>query len=86
MFADTSVAGASYDIDDAVNYRTITKRVIQLVEGSQFFLVEKMAAAIADICLMEPRVARVQVSVEKPGALRFARSVGVTIERQKSDV
>jgi FolB domain-containing protein len=86
MFADTRAAGVSDDIDDAVNYRTITKRVIQLVESSQFYLVEKMAAEIADICLEDPRVERAQVSVEKPGALRFARSVGVTIERQKSDV
>ena len=86
MFADTRAAGVSDDIADAVNYRTIAKRVIQLVEGSQFYLVEKMAAEIADICLQNPRVERAQVSVEKPGALRFARSVGVTIERQKSDV
>jgi dihydroneopterin aldolase/D-erythro-7,8-dihydroneopterin triphosphate epimerase len=85
LFADTLPAGASDHIDDAVNYRTITKRVIALVEGSQFFLVEKMAAEIADICLQDPRVEKVQVSVEKPGALRFARSVGVTIERGRQD-
>jgi dihydroneopterin aldolase/D-erythro-7,8-dihydroneopterin triphosphate epimerase len=79
--ADTRSAGISDDIADAVNYRTITKKVIQFVEGSQFFLVEKMAAEIAAICLEDVRVERVRVSVEKPGALRFARSVGVTIER-----
>lgn len=86
MFADTRAAGDSDDITDSVNYRTIAKQVIQLVEDSQFYLVEKMAAEIADICLQDPRVERAQVSVEKPGALRFARSVGVTIERRKSDV
>jgi dihydroneopterin aldolase/D-erythro-7,8-dihydroneopterin triphosphate epimerase len=85
MFADMHAAGASDDIADAVNYRTITKQVIQRVEGSQFYLVEKMAAEIADICLQDPRVERVRVSVEKPGALRFARSVGVTIERGRQD-
>ena len=79
--ADTRSAGNSDDIADAVNYRTITKKVIQLVESSQFFLVEKMAAEIAAICLADVRVERARVSVEKPGALRFARSVGVTIER-----
>jgi dihydroneopterin aldolase/2-amino-4-hydroxy-6-hydroxymethyldihydropteridine diphosphokinase len=81
LHADTRAAGASDDIADAVNYRTITKRIIRSVEGSQFFLVEKMAAEIAAICLEDPRVERATVRVEKPGALRFARSVGVEIER-----
>jgi dihydroneopterin aldolase/D-erythro-7,8-dihydroneopterin triphosphate epimerase len=85
LFADTRSAGASDDIADAVNYRTITKQVIQLVEESRFFLVEKMAAEIADICLQDPRVERAQVSVEKPGALRFARSVGLSVERGRDD-
>ena len=82
---DMHAAGESDDIDQAVNYRTITKRIIQLVETSQFYLVEKMAAEIAVICLEDPRVERARVSVEKPGALRFARSVGVTIERGRQD-
>ena len=77
LHADTQAAGVSDHIDDAVNYRTITKRVIKLVEGSQFFLVEKMAAEIAAVCLDDPRVESATVRVEKPGALRFARSVGV---------
>ena len=81
LHADTRPAGRSDDIDDAVNYRTITKRVIELVEGSQFYLVEKMAAEIATICLSDERVTRACVRVEKPGALRFARSVGIEIER-----
>jgi len=81
--ADTRAAGASDRIEDAVNYRTITKRVIALVENSSFCLVEKMAAEIANICLEEPRVARATVRVEKPGALRFARSVGVEIVRDR---
>jgi dihydroneopterin aldolase/D-erythro-7,8-dihydroneopterin triphosphate epimerase len=83
LYADTQAAGASDDIDDAVNYRTITKRVIKLVEESQFYLVEKMAAEIAAICLQDPRVEEVSVRVEKPGALRFARSVGVEIHRPR---
>jgi FolB domain-containing protein len=81
LYADTRAAGASDDIEDAVNYRTIAKRVIALVEGSQFYLVEKMAAEVAAICLEDPRVERARVRVEKPGALRFARSVGIEIER-----
>jgi D-erythro-7,8-dihydroneopterin triphosphate epimerase len=85
LHADTRAAGASDDIDDAVNYRTITKRVIGLVEESQFYLVEKLAAEIAAICLEGPRVEAVTVRVEKPGALRFARSVGVEIHRTRTD-
>ena len=86
MDVDMRRAGASDDIDDAVNYRTITKRIIQMVENSRFYLVERMAAEIAAICLDDLRVERVRVTVEKPGALRFARSVGVTIERGRDDV
>jgi len=86
LYADTQAAGASDDINNAVNYRTITKRVIKLVEESKFYLVEKIAAAIAAICLEDPRVEEVSVRVEKPGALRFARSVGVGIHRTRSDL
>ncbi|MCL7454262.1 MAG: dihydroneopterin aldolase [Anaerolineae bacterium] len=86
LHADTRPAGACDDIEDAVNYRTITKRVIKRVEESSFYLVEKMAAEIAEICLEDPRVEAVDVRVEKPGALRFARSVGLEIRRTRTDV
>lgn len=78
---DTRAAGKSDDIADAVNYRTLTKQVIDLVEGTRFFLVEKLAEEIAAVCLGDERVQQARVSVEKPAALRFAKSVGVTIER-----
>ena len=83
---DTRAAGRSDDIADAVNYRTITKQVIELVEGSQFLLVEKMAHEIARLCLVDERVDRVHVTVEKPAALRFADSVGISIERGRDDL
>lgn len=86
LHADTRAAGTSDEIEDAVNYRTITKRVIKRVEESQFYLVEKMAAEIAAICLEDPRVEAVDVRVEKPGALRFARSVGVEVHRTRSEL
>jgi dihydroneopterin aldolase/D-erythro-7,8-dihydroneopterin triphosphate epimerase len=82
---DTRPAAASDNIDDAVNYRTITKQVVDMVESSRFFLVERMAEAIAKLCLLEPRVAWVKVSIEKPAALRFARSVGIAIKRSRDD-
>ena len=83
--ADTRAAGASDAIEDAVNYRTIAKRIIKLVEGSEFYLVEKLAAEIAGICLEDERVESATVRVEKPGALRFARSVGVEIRRTRAE-
>jgi len=86
LHADIRAAGASDDIEDAVNYRTISKQVIKRVEESSFNLVEKMAAEIAAICLQDPRVEAVDVRVEKPGALRFARSVGVEIHRTRADL
>jgi dihydroneopterin aldolase/D-erythro-7,8-dihydroneopterin triphosphate epimerase len=78
---DLAPAGRSDDLEDAVNYRTITKDIIDRVEASSFRLVERLAEEIAGVCLRDARVSRVTVSVQKPGALRFARSVGVTITR-----
>lgn len=81
LFADLRAAGASDEIADTVNYRTLTKRVIEHVESSARFTVEALAADLAALCLEAPGVRRARVRVEKPGALRFARSVGVEIER-----
>jgi dihydroneopterin aldolase/D-erythro-7,8-dihydroneopterin triphosphate epimerase len=83
--ADTRPAAKSDDIADAVNYRTIAKQVIDFVEASEFLLVEKLASEIAKVCLADRRVMRVQVTVEKPTALRFAGSVGVSIHRTRED-
>ncbi len=83
LYADTRQAGESDRMEDSVNYRTIAKQIIALVESSQFYLVEKLAEQIAALCLQDERVERARVSVEKPGALRFACSVGVTIERAR---
>lgn len=81
LWADLRVAGQSDCIDDTVDYRAIKKRVIAMVEDSSFLLVERLAERISEVCLESPLVARVRVLVEKPGALRFARTVGVEIER-----
>ncbi len=79
-------AAASDDIADTINYKTIAKQTIKLVEESQFYLVEKMALEISKFCLADPRVERAVVTVEKPGAVRFARSVGVTVDRTRADL
>ena len=86
MWADTRPAAASDDITDAINYRTITKAIIDHIESGDPMLVERLAAEVAGICFdSDPRVAEVEVAVEKPGALRFARSVGVVIRRTRDD-
>ncbi len=85
LYTDTRKAGTTDRIEDALNYRDVAKRVIRLVETSQFFLVERLAEEIARVCVQEFNVPRVIVRVEKPGAIRFARSVGVTIDRTRED-
>ncbi|MBF0414677.1 MAG: dihydroneopterin aldolase [Magnetococcales bacterium] len=80
---DLELAGKSDRIEDTVNYKTLTKRIIQHVENSNHFLVEALAADVARLALEDVRVVRVRVGLEKPGALRFARSVGVAIERDR---
>ena len=83
--ADLSLAGRSDAIEDAVNYRSVTKEVIALVENSAFLTVEKLATEIARLAVTGYPVQSATVTVEKPGALRFAESVGVTVTRTAAD-
>jgi FolB domain-containing protein len=83
--ADMRRAGTTDNPDDAFNYRTVTKAIIGHVESSSYYLVEALATAIARICVAEHGAEWVQVRVHKPGALRFADSVGVVIERTRDD-
>lgn len=85
MWVDTRAAAASDDIAAAVNYRSVAKRILEHVEGGAPLLVERLAAELARLVLAEFAVEKVRVRVEKPGALRFARSVGVEIEREPAD-
>ncbi len=68
-------------LEDTVDYRALKKKVLDMVEGSNYFLVEALAGAVAEICLGEPAVSQAVVRVDKPGALSFARSVAVEIMR-----
>ena len=85
LFADLRAAGLSDDIADTVNYRTLTKQIIAHVESAGRFTVEALAADVARLCVQATGVQRARVRIEKPGALRFARSVGVEIERTAAD-
>jgi dihydroneopterin aldolase/D-erythro-7,8-dihydroneopterin triphosphate epimerase len=84
LWTDLTRAAVSDSIEDTVDYAALKKRIITLVEGSQFHLAETLADRIASLCLEQPAVQQVQVTLEKPTALRFAHSVGVQITRTRS--
>jgi dihydroneopterin aldolase len=85
MAADIARAAATDNIADALNYKAVAKRVIAFVEASQFQLVETLAERVAEIVLEEFGVAWLRLRVNKEGALRGARDVGVVIERGQRD-
>jgi FolB domain-containing protein len=86
LWADTRAGAASDDIEDAVNYRTISKAMIDHIEEGKPMLVERLAAELVQICFdSDARVMEAEVSVEKPGALRFAGSVGVAVRRRRDE-
>jgi FolB domain-containing protein len=78
---DLRKPGRSDRIEDALDYSVLKKEIVSLAEGSQFFLIEALAEAIAARCLDRPEVLSATIRVEKPGALRFARTVAVEITR-----
>jgi FolB domain-containing protein len=81
LFGDTTTAGKTDNIEDCINYRTVAKKIYSYVESARRHTVEALAGDIADMCLQNEKVESVQVKVEKPGAVRFSRSVGVEIVR-----
>ena len=83
MFADLHRAGETDNIDDCVNYQTVAQKIHAHTEEVRRFTVEALAADIAKICLVEVGVEKVRVRIEKPGAVRFAGSAGVEIERSR---
>lgn len=83
IYADLKIAGEKDDITHSVNYRTIAKHAQARAETAKRLTVEALAEDIAQICLKEPGVMKVRVRVEKPNAVRFARSVGVEVERER---
>ncbi len=83
LLADLRKACKSDRFEDTVDYRRIKKKILVMVEGSQYYLLEALAEAVAEICLSDPKISYVTVKVEKPSALRFARTVGVEITRPR---
>jgi D-erythro-7,8-dihydroneopterin triphosphate epimerase len=67
-------------VEEALNYKTMTKKVISLVENGRFLLLEKLVAEVLDTCSEHPDVQAARVTIDKPHALRFADSVSLTLE------
>ena len=81
MSADIAKAAATDDVADTLNYKSVAKRIQSFVAESSFQLVETLAERIAGIIRYEFDVAWVKVRVNKPGAIRGSKDVGILIER-----
>lgn len=84
MAFDNRVPAASDDIADTLDYKAVSKRLIEYVGASDFGLVETLAERCAAIVLDEFDVAHVRLKLSKPGAVRGARAVGVIVERRRA--
>lgn len=83
LAADNRRPAASDRIEDALDYKAVTRRVLEFAAASEFRLVETLAEGIAQLLLNEFRLPWVRVRVNKRGALRAAGDVGVVIERER---
>ena len=84
MAFDNRVPAASDDIALTLDYKAVSKRLIEYVTASEFGLVETLAERCAEIVMNEFKVERVRLKLSKPGAVRGARAVGVFIERART--
>jgi dihydroneopterin aldolase/D-erythro-7,8-dihydroneopterin triphosphate epimerase len=82
---DLRAAGKSDNLNDTVDYKAIKLAILDFVENSSFNLIESLAEGIAAICLKDGRVQSATVTIDKPGALRFCRSVAVEVARSRGD-
>jgi dihydroneopterin aldolase len=85
MAADIRKAAASDHIDDTLDYKRVSKRLLQFVGDSQFQLVETLTDRIAQIVVTEFDVPWVRVRLNKQGAIRGSRDVGILVERRRED-
>jgi dihydroneopterin aldolase/D-erythro-7,8-dihydroneopterin triphosphate epimerase len=84
LYVDLREACTTDRIDDTVDYKSVKTAVLAMVEKSSCYLVERLAEQIAETCFQDTRVEAVRVTLDKPGALRFARSVAVEIYRERA--
>jgi dihydroneopterin aldolase len=83
---DCTRAAVTDDVADTLDYKKVAKRVIAFVEASEFHLVETLAHRLAIMVLEEFGVEWIRISVNKPGAIRGSKDVGVSIERRRADL
>jgi dihydroneopterin aldolase len=83
---DISRAARTDDVEDSINYKSISKWMIDFVEDSDYYLVETLTEELAAGVLREFDVEEITLTVEKPGAVRHSKSVGVTITRTPDDL
>jgi len=81
LATDISKAAESDHIDDTIDYKTLTKTIIAFVEASEFQLVERLAEEVCTLVRKDFGVPWIRLRLNKPGALRGARDVGILIER-----
>jgi len=85
LHTDVRPAALSDDPRDIIDYRAVARSLMAHVESSRYRLLEALAVELARICVVEHGAARAVVRVEKPGAVRFSRSVGVEVDRARED-
>jgi len=83
---DCRRAALTDEVADTVDYKKVSKRIIAFVEASEFKLVETLAHRMAMLIIEEFGVEWVRLSVNKPGAIRGSRDVGITLERSRADL
>jgi 7,8-dihydroneopterin aldolase/epimerase/oxygenase len=86
MPVDCARAAASDEVADTLDYKQVAKRAIEFIGASEFKLVETLAHRLALVILAEFGVEWVRISLNKPGAIRNSRDVGVVIERSRADL
>jgi 7,8-dihydroneopterin aldolase/epimerase/oxygenase len=83
---DCRQAAVTDDVNDTVDYKKVSKRVLAFIEASEFLLVETLAQRLAMLILEEFALEWIRLSINKPGAIRSSRDVGVAIERSRADL
>jgi dihydroneopterin aldolase len=83
---DCARAAVNDDVADTLDYKRVSKRVSAFIADSQFMLVETMAHRVALLVLEEFGIEWIRISVNKPGAIRGSRDVGVSVERTRADL
>ncbi len=82
---DGDRAAETDDIKDSVDYKRIKYKIVDSVEKTEFFLLERLAGFILELVMEEKKVKKATVEIDKPHALRFAESVSIQLTRERKD-